>query len=495
MRILYLDLDALSPRHLSCYGYHRKTSPTIDMLAARGVRMNQVYCADAPCMPSRTGFYSGRLGIQSGVVGHGGIAGQPKVEGPTRNFRDNFDNHGLAAKLQQAGFHTAMISPFGQRHSAHWFYAGFHEIHNTGFFGSEPAEKVMPVVESWLKNNVEKDNWFLHLNFWDIHTPYRTPLEYGDPFKDEPLPAWITDEVLASHIKKTGPHSASDLGMYADNPEGKFPRIPKRIIDRETLAQWINGYDTAIKYVDDQIALIIERLKAAGVYEDTLFIVSADHGENQGELGLYGEHATADDATCRIPMIIAGPGIVSGIVDKELHYQLDLAPTLMDLLNRPKPEIWDGQSYVQTLKTGAPQGREELVISQCAHVCQRSVRWGPWLYMRTYHDGLHFFPDEMLFNLKDDPHEQHDLAKQNPQLCMEGAWRLARWHETQMKKMALYFDDISDPMWTVYRHGGPLHCTTGFPGNATPLVHKYAKRLEETGRADGAAKLRERYKI
>ena len=74
MRILYLDLDALNPTHLGCYGYHRNTSPTIDKIAAEGIRFNQVYTTDAPCLPSRTAFYSGQFGIHSGVVGHGGTA-------------------------------------------------------------------------------------------------------------------------------------------------------------------------------------------------------------------------------------------------------------------------------------------------------------------------------------------------------------------------------------------------------------------------------------
>lgn len=81
MRILYIDIDSLRPDHLGYYGYHRATSPNIDRLATEGVRFNQIYTPDAPCLPSRTALYSGRFGIQTGVVGHGGTAAQPKVEG------------------------------------------------------------------------------------------------------------------------------------------------------------------------------------------------------------------------------------------------------------------------------------------------------------------------------------------------------------------------------------------------------------------------------
>ncbi len=215
MRILYIDIDSCRADHLGCYGYPRNTSPTIDSIARDGLVCRHYFCSDAPCLPSRTAFYSGRFGIQTGVVGHGMTAAQPKVQGTSRGFRDWFDEQGLARQLQKAGYHTAMISPFGQRHAAHWFYAGFMEIHNTGKGGMESAEEVMPVVKKWFADNLSKDQWYLHLNFWDPHTPYRVPKELGNPFANDPLPKHLDDDALiAHHLKKTGPHSAQDLGMF-----------------------------------------------------------------------------------------------------------------------------------------------------------------------------------------------------------------------------------------------------------------------------------------
>jgi len=499
MRIVYLDIDALTPSHLSCYGYPRQTSPTIDQIAREGVRCTNYYTPDAPCLPSRTAFYSGRFGIQTGVVGHGGTAAEPKRQGPDRHFQDWIGIEGLARRLQFAGYYTAMISPFGQRHSAHWFYAGFHEIHNTGQGGMESAEVVMPVVNRWLDANAANDHWYLHINLWDPHTPYRVPTSYGNPFKDAPLPDWLTDKTLAKHIHKTGPHSATDLGMYGDAANPKFPRVPARISDRATLKQYFDGYDTAVRYVDDQIRCIIDKLKSAGVYDDTLIVISADHGENLGELGIYGEHGTADHATCNIPMIIKGPGVAAGAVDHGLHYNIDWAPTLMDLLQREKPPLWDGQSFASVLASGQGSSQAQLVISQCCHVCQRSVRWNTpdshqWLYMRTYHDGFHLFPREMLYDLAVDPHEQNDLAPTHPQECREGAWRLSNWHDAQMQKMAQTASDSTDPLWTVIREGGPFHAPVA-ARQSHPGLARYLERLENTGRADGAAMLREKYAV
>lgn len=490
MRILYLDLDALNPSHLGCYGYPRNTSPTIDRIASEGVRFDNFYTSDAPCLPSRTAFYSGRFGIQTGVVGHGGTAADPKPQGIDRDFTDVFVKQGLAHQLQLAGFHTAMVSPFGQRHAAHHFYAGFNEIHNTGKLGNEVAYEVTPTVMKWLGDHAGDDNWYLHVNYWDIHTPYRTPMEFGEPVSDEPLPAWYTPELLTEHMKHTGPHGAMEPGMYGPwAATDKFPRTVDQIDTFDKLKHWLNGYDNAIRYVDDQIKMIVDHLMAAGVYDETAIIVSADHGENQGQLGLYGEHATADHATCNIPCIIKWPGIEGGRVDDGLHYQIDTAPTLMDLLNRDKPELWDGRSYAASLTDAADTGREHLVLSQCCHVCQRSVRWDRYLYIHTYHDGWHLFPREMVFDLEADPYEEHDLADERPDLCREGAYRLQHWHHDQMAKMARVCTDVVDPLWTVMKEGGPQHANIR-PGRQ---IHRYVRRLEQTGRADGAEALRAKY--
>lgn len=498
MRILYIDIDSQRPDHLGCYGYHRNTSPAIDRIASEGVVFQNVYASDAPCLPSRTALYSGRFGIQTGVVGHGGTAAEPKRQGANRNFRDHFDEQGLARQLQKLGYHTAMVSPFGQRHAAHWFYAGFNEIHNTGMGGMESAEHVMPVVRDWLGANVAKDHWYLHVNFWDPHTPYRAPEEYGEPFKDAPLPAWLEKKgVLEKHLKMTGPHTALDFGgMYDDRTEAKYPRHPGKITDLASLRRVIDGYDTGVKYADDQVGEIVAALKKAGVYEDTAIIISADHGENLGELGIYGEHGTADEGTCHIPMIIKWPGGAKGKKENGLHYNIDLAPTLMELLGAPAPKIWDGKSFAQAVKSGAEDGRPELAISQCAHVCQRSIRWENYLYIRSYHDGFHLFPSEMVFDLASDPHEENDLASSRPDLVREGSWRLSKWHETQMNKMAKNGSDVVDPLWTVMSEGGPFHARLapppGQPGGM-PGFEKYLERLEATGRGEGAKALREKY--
>ena len=488
MRILFLDLDTLRPDHLGCYGYPRNTSPNIDRIAAQGLRFEQYYCSDAPCLPSRVALMTGQFGFHSGVVGHGGTAADLRLEGAERGFRSQLNHTTLPGVLRAAGLHTVFIGGFGERHSIWSFYAGFSEIHDTGKGGMESAEEVTPTVLDWIERNADKDNWYLHVNYWDAHTPYRAPQSFGNPFAGDALSgeqspsAWITPETLQAHRALASPHGAQEINMYDSVENPRYPRHPGELRDLDDVRRLFDGYDCGIAYMDSHIGQLMEALQAKGVADDLAIIISSDHGENLGELGIYAEHGTADSITCRIPMIIRWPGGRQG-VDHGLHYQLDLLPTVAELIHRPASPRWDGQSYAPALWTGQDCGREALVISQCAHICQRSVRWGNWLYMRTYHDGYRLFPDEMLFDVAADPHLQREIAQENAALVLEGRSILAGWQDEMLGAMPP--GCTVDPMRTVLLEGGPFH-TRGH-------LESYLERLRQTGRADKAEQLAQRH--
>ncbi len=500
MRILYLDIDTLRPDHLGCYGYHRDTSPNLDKIAAEGVVFTNYHCPDAPCLPSRTALTTGRFGIHTGVVGHGGTAADIRIEGEPRSFKSKLEFESLPGVLSNHGLKTVSISPFAARHGSWSFYAGWDEMHNTGMGGMEGADDVTPTALKWIENNAEEDDWFLHINYWDPHTPYRAPVEMGNPFADDPIPDWITPEVLEGHQQLVGAHKAMNINMFSDQetpidkmlPAGTV-KTPPKIENMDDLRQIFDGYDLGIRRSDDHCGQILAALEEKGVLDDLIIIVSSDHGENFGELGIYAEHGTADQITTRIPMIIRWPGLRAGTVDEGLHYNLDLIPTLVDLLDidpsspfakmqgiREKPD-WDGQSYAAALKTGEDCGREYLVVSQCAHVCQRAVRFENWIYIRTYHDGYHLFPTEMLFDLENDPHEQFNLASKHQDVCKRALGYLTEWHEEMMSTM----DNPTDPLWTVMNEGGPFH--------ARGALQKYCESLEGTPREWAIEELKKRH--
>ncbi len=101
---------------MGCYGYHRDTSANIDAIARQGMRFENTYASDVPCLPSRTALFTGCFGIHTGVVSHGGVAAEPFIEGPDRRYRSVLCQTSWMHCLRERGLHTA--TPFGERHSA-----------------------------------------------------------------------------------------------------------------------------------------------------------------------------------------------------------------------------------------------------------------------------------------------------------------------------------------------------------------------------------------
>jgi len=495
MNLLYIDIDSLRPDHLGCYGYHRPTSPNIDRIAAEGVRLENCYTPDAPCLPSRSALFSGRCGYHTGVVNHGGVASQPFVEGSERGMRDRFGHTSWPTHFRKLGYHTVALSTFGERHSAWHYYAGFNEIHNIGKGGNENADEVETEALDWLEARGTQGKWFMHLNLWDPHTAYRTPESFGEPFAEAPIPDWYDESVRQSHWQGSGPHSAQEVMGYSDQVprylQGRsLPRQPWQIDSMAAAKRMFDGYDTGVRYADRSIGAVLAKLDSLGILDNTAIILSADHGENLGELNVYGDHQTADHITHRVPGIIRWPGVTdaqAGGTLPGLHYNQDFAATAVELAGGDLDPGFEGRSFAAALRCGRDEpvrdsGRESLVLSQSAWCVQRAARWGDYLYIRTFHDAWHDYPEDMLFNLKDDPHEQHNLASGSPELVETGKRLLREWKAT----MQAATGQTVDPLETTLAEGGSLHAREGLDAD-------YPARLRATGRGEIADHLEAKY--
>ncbi|MXW58981.1 MAG: sulfatase [Acidimicrobiia bacterium] len=485
MRILYIDIDTLRADHLGCAGYHRNTTPNIDALAADGVRFSNVYASDVPCLPSRTALITGMFGIRNGVANHGGMAADLRPQGAERSFFSAIAANSWASRFYWSGYHTASISSFPFRHSATWWNSGFMESMNLmRGFGGERADQVLPGALRWLNDNAGAEDWFLHVHLWDPHTPYNAPADYGNPFEDSPAPEWHTEEVRARNWPLAGPHSAQEpWGFKPDEWGPPPPRQPWNLSTMDEVKQTFDGYDTGIRYADDAVGTLVNQLADHGVLDETAILVSSDHGEAFGELGVYADHQAADEATCHIPSVLRWPGIEPQ-VHEGLLYHLDVGATIVDLAGIDIPFLWDGVSVADDIRTGDHGGRESLVVSQGAWSVQRGVRWGDHLYLRTWHDGYHAaWNEEMLFDIASDPHETDDLAGQAPSVLAEGRDMLQSWTDDQMTRS---YSPV-DPLKIVLAEGGPFHCKGHLPD--------YLERLEATGRSEAAAVLRQRHPV
>ncbi|MBI4976787.1 MAG: sulfatase [Spirochaetes bacterium] len=478
MRIVYIDIDTLRPDHLGCYGYHRTTSPNIDSIADDAVRFNACFVPDAPCLPSRSALHHGRFGVHNGALCHGGTYADPYPEGPGRSFSNTYPYKKFVQVLRAAGMHNCLVSSFAGRHDSWWFYAGFHDIYDCGKGGMEIQSEVTGKALDKLDALNGRDNWYLHFNIWDPHSPYRTPAEYGNPFEKDAPPSWMTQAIIDEHNNTYGQHCAANNLRESHKFSDREPNEIKTLAD---FKKHIDGYDVGVRFADDAVGKIIAKLKAQGIYDDTAIIISSDHGENQGELNVYGDHQTADLITNRVPMIVKWPGITPRVYEG-LHYQFDIAATVVELLGQKVPGKWDAVSFKDAFTGGTEAGRDHLVVSNAAWSAMRAVIFKEHILIKTYRDPVREYPELMLFNRFKDPHETKNLADAKPETVNEGLAILQCWIDEQMECA----DRKEDPFMKVIAEGGPYHLRGRLDG---AIAH-----YEKIGRKDLADKMRAKYK-
>ena len=149
------------------------------------------------------------------------------------------------------------------------------EMHNTGGGGMETADKIAPQVNEWLsRKGKDEKPFFMWLNVWDPHTPYRTPKDFQKPFKDKPLPAWYTEDVRKDHWGRSGPHSAQEVNGWQPRPDWmyenenlkeNYPSIaelqPTEISSMDEARKMIDGYDMGVSYAGRYVGAIVQQLK------------------------------------------------------------------------------------------------------------------------------------------------------------------------------------------------------------------------------------------
>ena len=447
MRILYFDIDSLRPDHLGCYGYGRPTSPTIDQIASQGMRFDHYYCADSPCMPSRHGWITGRYGINNGVVTHGGPASQLSIREQLYGGPDE-RNQLVQRRLRQNGLDTVCFSNFAPRHCATWFSMGWTEYHSPSLkTGSESAEEVNEPVLRWIKNNGDRDDYFLYINYWDPHRVYDVDRQWYDRVNEHPVPVdWPDEAAIQEQQDIEGWFTAAHL--FPRGAKSPTPNMPDAIRNRSDFEHLVTGYDAEIAYTDYQVQRVLDALDAHGVLEDTVVIISADHGEAMGEHGVYGDHVCADECINRVPLIIKWPGVTTpGSVCEDYLYNVDFVATLIELTGGEIPAYYDGRSFANGMGKGNCHLHDYLVWGHGLYTLQRSVRTPRHLMVRTYDDYGYSFDPVELYDMEKDPYETNNLRDEAPHIVRQLDHYLAEWlHEQSVKPYA-----IPDPLQVEWR--------------------------------------------
>lgn len=297
----------------------------------------------------------------------------------------------LSERLQRDGFATAGFVANGYVSNAFGFEQGWDEFRNY-IRENRPseAEHVFGDVLTWHAEHTKKrpDNpYFLYVQTIDPHVPYRVDREFwGSYFEGE------YDGPLGSSIE-------------ADD------QIKLSSRDRKSSArdqQWLRAlYRGEIAYHDSQLEKFLAELEARGVFENTMLVVTNDHGEELGERGRYGHGHQVFEEMIRAPLIIHYPPLFEpGAIIEDIVEHVDLAPTILDVLGASALESADGVSLMPVVRGQPVQLPAYAMIEFLAS--RRVLRLGNWkLFARPGGGGA-------LFDLANDPEEKRDLEDSAP---------------------------------------------------------------------------------
>ncbi|MFB0527120.1 MAG: sulfatase, partial [bacterium] len=370
--IILISIDALRADHLSCYGYHRNTSPNIDQLAREGVLFKNGFSQACSTMASHSSIFLSQYPWTHEVVGS-----KKKIAKSSLT---------LAEILKNRNYITAGFVGGGYVSSKYGFGQGF------DFFFDKP--RTWHTLKShkdnlfrWLEK-VRDKKFFLFIHTYDVHSPYNPPI----------------------------PYRALYIGDYSDQ------RCLNELVDYELTALNLSPeeidyvialYDAGINYVDNEIGELVKKLRKLNIFDNSFIIITADHGERLGEEGRVGHGREASRIVTHVPLIMRVPEIGQGKIIEEIVESIDITPTILDILDISLPEGMQGKSILPLIKGSGSGGNLVAYTSEGEEKANlsRAIRTKEWTYIMNQ-NGL----DE-LYNRIDDPKEQKNLIKERPRLA------------------------------------------------------------------------------
>ncbi len=419
MNIVFIAVDTLRADHLGCYGYHRPTSPHLDEITQEGMRFTQHFATAIPTHPAFATLMTGQYSITHGVVAHGGGREIPR-QAPW-----------MPEALLRGGYTTCAVDNLG----------GWRVGYDRGYeFYIDPTRRRTLNINAdnrtlnrrvfpWLEQHATKEPFFLFVHYWDPHTPYLPPRAYRRLFyKGDPC----------------DPKHTSLDGME-EHPLGRtwrdtwFNQLGGNITD----ADYIEAlYDAEIRYVDEGIGELTQKLETLGVLDDTLLVIMGDHGELMYRHNIFFDHHGLYDGNLHVPLILRGPGIPKGQFD-HFSTHVDFAPTLLELAGIDPPEAMDGKSLVPWIQGEDREPPRDFIVSQeCTWQAKWCLRTATHKFIKAREADFYESPERELYDLQADPDEFRNLADQEPALADTMEAQLEGWIAEMMHKNGLDTDPL-----------------------------------------------------
>jgi arylsulfatase A-like enzyme len=333
--IVFVSIDSLRADHLSCYGAPRLTSPNLDRLAAEGTRVATVVAESSWTLPTHATLLTGLAQTVHGLGGGGrlsehvvtmtellheagyrthGIWSGPYLH-PYFGLNQGFDVYESVMRLDGAATTT------GDASTAQDVIGPLHRQSYTDRTSPEIIERALRAIDA-----AGDQPFFLFLHFFDVHYDYDPPEEYWRRF--DPKYAGTLD----------ARDWMSNPAIHAKMPESELRHVVAR-------------YDGEIAFTDHHLGRLFDALDARGLSDDTLVVVTADHGDEFFEHGDKGHRNTLFDEVLLVPWIVRWPGHVkkAAVIEAQARH-VDLMPTVLDFVGIAPPYALQGDSFAPAMR-------------------------------------------------------------------------------------------------------------------------------------------------
>lgn len=409
LNLVLLGIDSLRADHVSAYGYHRLTTPHIDRFAHGGVLFENYFSAYIPTTPAYTTILTGKDVMSTGIV-------SLRPKGPLDPSIQTFPEI-----LRERGYASASV---GFDNGA--FFRGFDRYENYRAWvaweerPADKAHRLNEVALPILEDLARQGPFFLFLRHMDPHSPYLPP----SPF----------DRIFYSD-NEFDPENRSMEPVFGFAPFAEFFKswMPPGVTDINYI---VAQYDGALAYMDACIQRIFTRIEELGLADNTVVVVTADHGETLTEHDCYFDHHGLYEPTLHVPLIIRAPGrLPQGKRIRGYALEQDLMPTLLELMGHGDLVAdlkLDGTSMLPLVRGERATNYSEFYVTECTWMRKRGWRTPEWKLIEALEPDFHGKPPVELYNLIDDPLELRNLAETEPAVVELLRGRMRRWVERRL---------------------------------------------------------------
>jgi arylsulfatase A-like enzyme len=438
--LILITMDTVRADHLSAYGYNRDTSPNLQQLAREAALFTNAIAAGDMTLSSHASIFTGMYASQHGAHPVLGGGGNRVAVGEEFGLRLPDHSQTLARILWERGYRTMAVAanttflqhafhldqgfqyysqpnpmlflartdPFYLRSDLSRVFAGYFPLSMSQRAYRAAANVNGEALALLQQAKADKLPFFLFLNYMDAHQPYF------------PIPPY--------DVKYPGRDSSLTYNQYFAIEFGALSgKRPYTDADR---GRDESQYDGGIAYIDAYLGDLFKQLRRLDLYDDTMLIVTSDHGQSFGEKMLVGHGTSVYQEQVHVPLIIKYPGHREAKVVDDLASHVDILPTVLGTLGYPVPKSLPGRNLSEAPRVPVTVISESFPCDLFTHLSPRFRRTERALFRESFKLITSTNGEPDLFDLSKDPREEHNLDSQDPQVASGLNVDLQHWLST-----------------------------------------------------------------